>query len=175
MRGEWPQASMKRMRSCVASRVVAVFSSGWQLTSAKLSSVASTTTMTSAAARIDQRQRRNRAGCNTEHGLEQLAFAEAEAPGVEPRGQRLEIDPRVVLGDDEHHVAVLVGEEQGLGMRAGEFPREGGRLLDREHRRVLDRRRGDTELVQPGEKRFAVRAHGVSLSGGEVDIRAMIH
>ena len=115
---------MKRMRSCVASRVVAVFTRGWQLTSAKSISAASTTTVTSAAARIDQRQRRNRTGCNTEHGLEQFAFGEAEPPGVEPLGQRLEIDPRVVLGDDEHLVAVLVGEEQGLGMRAGDFRRK---------------------------------------------------
>jgi hypothetical protein len=121
MRGECPQASMKRMRSRVASRVVAVFTSGWQFTSAKSSSAASTTTITSAAAGWISANGVTEPAGTPSHRLEQLALGEAEPSGAEPLGERLEIDPRIVLSDDEHPVAVLVGKEQALGMGTGEL------------------------------------------------------
>ena len=71
-RGSCPEASMKRKRSGVASLVVAVFSSGWQLTSAKSIRAWSTTTMTLPRRVVDQRERRHRASRYAEHGFEQL-------------------------------------------------------------------------------------------------------
>ena len=119
MRGECPQASMKRMRSCVASRVVAVFTSGWQFTSAKSISAASTTTMTSAAAGLISANGVTEPAGTPSTASSSSPLAKLNRPAPEPLGERLEIDPRVVLGDDEHHAAVLVGEEQVLGMGAG--------------------------------------------------------
>ena len=150
---------MKRTRSDVASRVVAVFSKGWQLTSAKSMSALSTTTSTSAAERLISANGVTECR-NAKHGLEEIALAEAEPAGAEPLGQRLEIDSRLVLGDDQHHAPVLVGEEQVLGVGAREGGAQGASLLDREHRLMLDRGRGDAELFQPREQRPAIGGVG---------------
>ncbi len=93
----------------MASRVVAVFSSGWQLTSAKAMSASSTTTTHARSRSLISAERRDRAGRHAEHhGFEQLGLAEAEAPEAPRRlGSALEIDAGVVLGDDEDHAPVL--------------------------------------------------------------------
>ena len=67
---------------------------------------------------VQQGERRHRARRHAEHGFEQRRFAEAEAAKPEADGERLQIDRAVLLGDDQHHVAILVDEEQILGMRA---------------------------------------------------------
>ena len=105
------------------------------------------------------------------------ALAEAEAAGAEPLGERLEIDPRVVLGDDEHHAAVLVGEEQVLGVGAGELSRKAPDCS------TVNIGACSTVVVSmPSSSRRANRVlrssamagYGCDLafSGGEVDIRA---
>ena len=86
-------------------------------------------------------------------------LAEAEAAGAKPLGQRLEVDPRVVLGDDENHAAVGVGEEQVLGMGAGNAFAQRDRLLDGEHRLMLDGRRCDAECGEAGVEGLAVCCH----------------
>ncbi len=104
-------------------------------------------------------------------------LAEAEAAGGKPLGQCLEVDPRIVLGDNKNHAAVGVGQEQVLGMRAGNACPQSGRFLDGEHRLMLDRRRCNTEHGEAGIEGLAVSCHGLSvaLSRGEVDIRAPIN
>ena len=157
--GSWPQARMKRSKSSVASRVVAVFSSGWQLTSANASSASSTTTRRRACAIVDQRKRRDRARRDAEHCAKELGVAEAQASEAEARGNALEIDARIVLGDDQRHASVPVGEEQVLGVGAWYGLAQRSRLLDREHRLVLHRDGGDAELFQPREEFPPVSRH----------------
>jgi len=86
-----------------------------------------------------------------EHGFEQFGFAEAEAAEPELFRQPFESDPRVVLGHHKDQAAILVDEEEVLGVRARDRGAQGCRLLDGKHGLVLDRGRFDAELFKLGE------------------------
>jgi hypothetical protein len=86
-----------------------------------------------------------------EHGFEQFGFAEAEAAEPELFRKPFEIDPRVVLGHHKDQAAILVDEEEVLGVRARDRGAQGCRLLDGKHGLVLDRGRFDAELFKLGE------------------------
>ena len=62
-------------------------------------------------------------------------------------------------------------------MSAGKVQSQLRRLLDREHRIVLDRDGRNAELGEAGEQRIAVGGHGVEIasSRGDVDNRAVIN
>lgn len=135
----------------MASVVVAVFSSGWQLTSAKSIKARSTTTITLPAVSLMSANGVTEPGGTPSTFTEQLGAPEAETAEAKLFCERLQVDARVVLGDDEHHLSLLVDEEQALGVGARQCLPQRGRLRHREHRRVLDCRRANADLVEPGE------------------------
>ena len=114
--------------------------------------------------RIDQRQRRDRTGWNTEHRFEQLALPKLNRPAQSRLASALRSTRVSSLATTSTMWPSLSVRNRLLVCAPGMLSRKRCRLLDREHRRVLDGGRGDAELVQPGKKRFAVRAHGVSVS-----------
>ena len=66
--------------------------------------------------------------------------------------QRLQLDRGVLQRGDEEQRALLVAQEQVLGVAAGNAAAQAPRLLDREQRRMADRRVRDAEAVEGGEK-----------------------
>src|SRR5262245_1777633 len=122
--------------------------------------------------RVDEGERRDRSRTDAKDGLEPFRLAEAKAPQAEPLGERLQIDPRIVLGDDEDHAAVGIDQEQVLGMGAGNAVPQRDRLLDGEHGLVRDGRRGNAELGKAGVEGVAVCRH--SFNTGRVLTDALI-
>ena len=66
--------------------------------------------------------------------------------------QRFELDRRVLQRDHEKQRALLVLEEQVLGVPAGNRAAQRLRLLDREQRRMRHGRVRDAEAVEEGEQ-----------------------
>ena len=64
----------------------------------------------------------------------------------------LEVDARILLGDDEEKRALSVLEEQVLGVPADNLAAQGLGILHREQRRMSDRRHRDAEIGQRGEE-----------------------
>ena len=93
--------------------------------------------MTRPARVVDGAERRHRAGLDAEHLAQQLGRAEREAAGgAEQPVQRLEVDRGVLQRGDQKKRALLVLEEQVLGVAAGDLAAQRLRLLDREQRRM---------------------------------------
>src|SRR5262245_6048068 len=106
---------------------------------------------------VDQGERRDRARRHAEQVEKTLRLAEAEASVAQALRHHLQIDSRVVLGDDERGAAVFVHQEQVLGVSAWQPLAQGLGLLDGEHRLVLHRDRRDVELFKPREQGLAIR------------------
>ena len=77
----------------------------------------------------------------------------------EPAGQGFEIDPGVLLGDDQDHAALFVDEKQVLSMRPGNLPAKIPRLFHGEHRRVLDCNLRDSKRFQAVKQYVAIGRH----------------
>jgi hypothetical protein len=105
---------------------------------------------------VEECESRDRAGLDTEHVFEELRLAEAEAAKAKLLRQRLEVDPGILLGDHQNQVAVLVFQEQILGVSAGDRAAQALGLLHGKHRHVLDRGRGDAEFFEPCEQPDAI-------------------
>jgi hypothetical protein len=102
---------------------------------------------------VDRAERRHRAGRNTERFHHQVRGAEREPAGrAQSPVQRLQLDGGVLQRGDEEQRALLVAEKQVLGVAAGDAAAQAPRLLDREQRRMADRRVRDAEAVEGGEK-----------------------
>jgi hypothetical protein len=71
--------------------------------------------------------------------LQPLRRREAQSPGTDRRTQRIEVDDEIVRHCYQKMPrALLVAEEQVLGLGARQRRHESLRFLDRHHRRVLD-------------------------------------
>ncbi len=103
---------------------------------------------------IDEAKRRYRARNHAQMLHQALSTAEGDAPGAEPLGQRLQVDPAILLGHHQPHPALLVAQEQVLHMAAGELATQRLGFLHREHRRVADRPGRDAQGFEPGEQRL---------------------
>ena len=153
----------------MASRVVAVFSSGWQLTSTNGMSARIDHRGHASVAIVDQGKWRDRTWRHAEQFGEQLGIAEAQPPELEVRCQELEIDASIVLGDHKSCAPFLVGQEQILGMSARQTLAQRLRLLDGEHRLVLHRSRGDAEFGKAFEQSLSIRGHQAKVHAHRLD------
>jgi hypothetical protein len=98
---------------------------------------------------VEEREGRHRAGLDAEHLAQLLRGAEREPPrGSDRAVHPLEVDRRLVLGRDEEKAALLVLDEQVLGMRPRDAGFHGPRFGDREDRFVLDGLGGDPESAE---------------------------
>jgi hypothetical protein len=80
--------------------------------------------------------------------------------------QALEIDGRLILCAQQEDPALLVLEEQVLRLAARDLAAQCLRLGDGEHRRMLDGRGLDPELIEIGHQLFTRRGHAASSPAG---------
>jgi hypothetical protein len=66
----------------------------------------------------------------------------------------LEVDFRILADDKDENAALLVLDEQVLGVPAGDVAAQGRRFLDGEKRRVLNGLEGNGEAFEIGEEVF---------------------
>jgi hypothetical protein len=116
---------------------------------------------------VEKRERCHRARLDAERLAQQLGRAERQTPRRADRlVQPLQVDGGLVARDDEEQAALLVLEEQVLGMPARERCLDRPRLRHGEDRRVLRRLGGDAELFEEGEEiGRGGGGHGGALSG----------
>jgi hypothetical protein len=118
-----------------------------------------------AVAVVDRAERCHRAGLDAERLAHEFGRAERKpAAGAEPPVQRLQLDRGVLQRGDEIKRALLVLEEQVLGVAAGDRAAQRLRLLDGEQRRMAHRGVGDAEAVEGGEQLVGGRGHGLKLA-----------
>src|SRR5262245_46904341 len=111
---------------------------------------------------IHCRKRGDRAGLDAQRRAHELGRAEREAAGgLQQPMQRFELDHRVLERGDEVERALLVPEEQILGMAAGNSAAQRLRLLDSEQRRMRHRAVRDLQAVEEGEEIGGRGGHGM--------------
>jgi hypothetical protein len=109
---------------------------------------------------VHQSEWRDRAGRHPELLHEELRLAERQAAGgADAAVEMLEVDHGVLAGNDEEEGALLVLEEEVLAVRAGDCAAQRLRLLDGEHRRMVDRRSRDPQARKIVEEVFTGCGH----------------
>ena len=116
---------------------------------------------------VDRRERRHRAGLDAERLAHQVGRAEREAAVCAKRAvQRFQLDRGVLERAHQEQRALLVAQEQVLGVAARDLAAQRPRFLDREQRRVRHRCMGDAEPVEIGEQVVGGRGHGAGIGIG---------
>ena len=130
-----------------------VLTSGWELMVSCAIRAASRTTVTRPGGVVDGAERRHRAGLDAQHLAHQIGRAEREPPVAPSR--RCRVFSSIAASSSattRYSASFLSFRNRFLVWPPGIGPRRRATLLDREQRRMPDRRMRDAEAVEGGEK-----------------------
>ena len=109
---------------------------------------------------VDRAERRHRARLDPPDLFEQFGGAKRNSPlRANLFVHALKVDDRFLAEHEQENTALLVFDEQVLGMSAGNVAAQSLQILDREQRRMLDRLGRDAEVAEIGEQVFGRGGH----------------
>ena len=116
---------------------------------------------------IDEREGSDGASLDAQHLGQQIGLAEAQPPRADHARYGLEVDAGILEADNEVESALLVLEEQVLGMGAGDLAAQALCFSDGEDRRVLARLGSDSEAGKAGHEIPAAGWHDRPIAFGK--------